>query len=68
MSTSCPITRADRRILQFYADGLAAKQIATRLRVPASAIHGATARMRRRTGTQTLGHLLATALRNGWVK
>lgn len=63
-----PFTRTDRRILQLYADGLITKQIATRLNVRPNLVENATARMRRRTGTHTRAHLVAEAVRHGWIK
>lgn len=61
------LTDADRAMLLMLADGLTLKQAAARLGTSPSAVGTRLSRLYAETGTSNGTHLVATALRHGWL-
>lgn len=61
------LTDTDRDLIRMLADGLSLRQIAARLGVSFSVVGNRLSRLYARTGTSNSTHLVATALRSGWL-
>ena len=61
------LTADDRALIQMLSEGLACKQIGRRLGISALAVEKRMSRLHAKTGTENTAHLVATALRCGWL-
>lgn len=65
-TTRCPLNPIELAILRHLAEGLTYAQIA-RIDGPHPSLHNHLARMRATVGVHNTTHLVATALRHGWI-
>jgi len=61
------LSDADRRLIAHLAAGLTAKEIARRTGRSRNAVALSVSRLLAKTGTSNAAHLVATALRCGWL-
>jgi len=64
----CPYDFTERRILQGIANGRDTTVIATQVRLAHVTVQRYLRLMIHRTGATDRAHLVATALRNGWIR
>jgi DNA-binding NarL/FixJ family response regulator len=58
----------NRRIVQMLADGYRQREIAAKVALSLSAVRRRIEKLRLRVGASTSAHLVALALRRGWIK
>jgi DNA-binding CsgD family transcriptional regulator len=58
----------NRRIVQMLADGYRQREIAAKMALSLSAVRRRIEKLRLRVGASTSAHLVALALRRGWIK
>lgn len=68
VAIDCPFDDIDLAILRTFADGGSIKRAAAVLAVTRHVVEWRLVRMRGTTGTHTITHLIATAIRRGWIK
>jgi DNA-binding NarL/FixJ family response regulator len=64
----CPFTETELAVLRRMADGVLRKLIAGEMRITKHALDVAVSRMLNRVGASNATHLVAMALRAGWIK
>lgn len=64
---SALLDHADRALIRMLSEGLGSKQIGRRLGIATLAVEKRMSRLHAKTGTENTAHMVATALRCGWI-
>lgn len=67
-ASTCPLDDRDLTILRHVADGASDRATADAAGVTPKSVSSRISRMVRRTNCRTRAHLVATAIRRGWIK
>lgn len=67
-SSPCPLTDRQIEVVRLLADGVTQAEIAQRLYLGLTTVKTHLAHAHQRAGTRSAAHLVATALRRGWIR